>query len=619
MKLRTRLIVAFSSVVAAVGLATALLAVALGATVDGYRGLLAGEKALSAAGMDAYIRLLQARRAEKDLLLQQDESQIARHATSMAELTGQLDRLSAVPDTGVLIPVGDRRLAQSELLAEARSAADAYAAAFHTVAEASRARGFTHEQGVQRDFRAAAHALERQLATDTRLDLKVQLLQIRRSEKDYMLRLRQDGGTFRVRTLDGVSALRGTLAGDAVAAIDAYRSAFERLVAADTAVLAGEEAMREATRRIEPLIEALHDHADSLAAERAEAVAADADGWRLVALPLAAIGLIAAIAIALWQATVIVRPILATGGVLSQVAGGDLRSGMASGRSDELGDMARALDRTVTALREALGGVAEQARRVGAQAHAVEVVSAHVAQASEENARQATAAATGAEEVAASSHTVAASAEELSAAISEISRSVNEVSGIAREADQRAGQAASEVAALGTASGEIGAVVALIRGIAEQTNLLALNATIEAARAGDAGRGFAVVAGEVKNLARQTAEATVRIEGLVSGVQGRSEAVRAAIAAVAEVVRRIAEIQGTVASAVEEQSATTAEITRAVGEVSKGVAEITGAVGGVSAAAQEASRTSGEARGAAASLLAVSRELDQLISRFRIA
>src|SRR3546814_5762640 len=104
----------------------------------------------------------------------------------------------------------------------------------------------------------------------------------------------------------------------------------------------------------------------------------------------------------------------------------------------------------------------------------------------------------------------------------------------------------------------------LITDIASQTNLLALNATIEAARAGEAGKGFAVVASEVKNLANQTAKATEEITSQISEMQAATDKAVTAIGGINKTIKHIDEVAVAIASAVEEQDASTQEIARNV-------------------------------------------------------
>ncbi|MEM8745550.1 MAG: methyl-accepting chemotaxis protein, partial [Actinomycetota bacterium] len=114
---------------------------------------------------------------------------------------------------------------------------------------------------------------------------------------------------------------------------------------------------------------------------------------------------------------------------------------------------------------------------------------------------------------------------------------------------------------------EITAILEVITSIAEQTNLLALNATIEAARAGAAGKGFAVVAEEVKDLARRTSKAASDVHEMVDRVNSDSGVAVERMATVSGAIDEISEHQQGMVTAVEEQSATSAEMARSVADV----------------------------------------------------
>ncbi|ACS80622.1 methyl-accepting chemotaxis protein [Maridesulfovibrio salexigens] len=141
---------------------------------------------------------------------------------------------------------------------------------------------------------------------------------------------------------------------------------------------------------------------------------------------------------------------------------------------------------------------------------------------------------------------------------------------------------------LNTQSIEIGNVMGVINDIADQTNLLALNAAIEAARAGEAGRGFAVVADEVRKLAEKTIGATDEVDKSITSIQGLAkqniEGMRNAVEAIggatehsrasgevlSEIVNLASNAAGqvqSIATAAEEQSATSDEINRSISEI----------------------------------------------------
>ena len=256
--------------------------------------------------------------------------------------------------------------------------------------------------------------------------------------------------------------------------------------------------------------------------------------------------------------------------VVNAARAGDLTKAIARDQGGAIGNMADGLGDFFTDLRTSIAAILKNARTLSGASDELSSVSQGMSATAVQTSTQAHTVAAASEQLSVNVQTIAAGTEEMSASIREIARSAAEAAKVAASAVSIAASANVTIEKLSESSKQVGKVIKLITSVAQQTKTLALNATVEAARAGEAGKGFAVVANEVKELAKETARASEDISQQIETIQADTGSAVAAISQITAIINQINDIQNTIASAVEEQTATTNEMSRNISEGAKG-------------------------------------------------
>jgi len=462
--------------------------------------------------------ILELRRDEKDFIARRQLKYVDKHVKHHQELVNSIARLHET-FLNYNIPTNDLNALRAQI--------SDYNTHFKTLVSQQKAIGLHPKDGLYGELRGAAHAIETQVQSLSP-SLLVTLLQLRRNEKDFMLRLAPKYiDKFRAN-IEGLQQQFNQSGIVDNTMLMHYEDRFLKLAQANevmgfTPKLGLQGKMRASIHATEGILSELLQTSQDALANRTQ-------GASLLMYIIFAITLAVAITVSLIMSKSILQPITALRKVMIQIEStSDLTLRASVNGKDELSDTAEhfnsvivkfeniisnvnasvvTLNHATAALMETLSknqdGVENQVNKTIQVASAVSQMVVNIDGIADNTSLAA-------QKAASTNHSAIEGQDGVLATIAQIDQLSGNLS-----------RSEIEVRELVQDSQNIGSVLDVIRSIAEQTNLLALNAAIEAARAGEQGRGFAVVADEVRTLASRTQESTTEIEGIVTKLQSRT-------------------------------------------------------------------------------------------------
>lgn len=526
--------------------------------------------------------VLTLRRHEKDFLMRSDMAYVEKYKQSMQSLQKDIQQLSESMkdqdiDTGALNSFATQT--------------SAYQQRFEELVAKANAVGLDHQSGYYGALRKAAHELENQFKQVQNDKAMVSLLQLRRAEKDFMLRSDVKYVTSFEQEMQTFKSLLTADGHDLQQAADSYAQAFLALVAGKKEI--GLQQDQGLTAQMRAAIHETEQSLKAMSTDAKAAVDAAAAKSQMLAFSLFAVVLVIVLALVLMTSRSILVPIqnvCRTIGLIRE--DNDFRQRVVPEGNDEMTKLAHDFNGMLSDFQNLVKSVAQALTML-------DQATAELAQSTADTSR-------GMGQQQLESDMVATAVTEMGATIDEIASNTENTADKAQATNKNALHGMKEVeqtvlriSALSTDlqkaavvmgelekdSSTIGSVLDVIRAIAEQTNLLALNAAIEAARAGEQGRGFAVVAEEVRNLAQRTADSTRQIEVIIVGLQNRTKEIVSSmqscreqgeasvqqagvannlLAAITSDVSGIMDMTAQIATAIEEQSHVAAEVNKNV-------------------------------------------------------
>lgn len=557
--------------------------------------------------------------AEKNFLLDSD----LKYSQSAQQQIARIDSTSKELKQTVTYPE------VLTLLDRIDDAVSVYQQRFIALEQAMVDRGLTRKLGAYGALRDATHQLEAVLDQRNDNATLVTLLQLRRAEKDFMLRW-EDGYVDKVaRIADQLSSQLASSASDQ-SKVKGYLVEFNRFAALSKTIgytltdgLKGELRTQgsELTDTLSNLSNVLNEQ---LAEQQAQAT------WLPIIITLLVIALM--IVMLYWVTRSINKPLQTLKAQLSQIQeNNDLSLQLDKHQNDEFGAAVDHVNQLLAYFRSVIDNIRKTSVSVGDLSQQLSGTVSHSSRKTEQQNAEIEQVAAAVDEVGSTAHTIAEDAEGTAQQVDEIAQQASTGRSVINSAVEKVNFLAGRLAnsnqhasELAKRSQGISDIVAVINGIAEQTNLLALNAAIEAARAGEQGRGFAVVADEVRNLAQRTQKSINEIEQIATqlseqttvivqsleecnelGDESRQEAARSGdlFTEINEQLIKVNDRSASIATAVEQQS-------KVVDDTSQNVVRIKDATNDILADA----RTNAET---AEQLSRFARELGDSVAQFK--
>lgn len=472
--------------------------------------------------------MLLLRRHEKDFLAREDLKYVERFSEVIDRITAQqksLDRL--------FLEIGIDNQQFAGLLPLFQE----YERKFKALVSAKQTMGLTQDEGLEGQLRSAVHDIESALKQLEMPDILVSMLQLRRHEKDFMLRL---DSKYPERFADTLKQLKQQIQAASISIAeqdrllnlaDAYQASFNAYVNQQRLVglTSDQGIMGEMRRTIQQTEEKLAAMEQGMS-RQTDVLLQEIE--ITLAVVFALVTIIATL-IAWRISRSINRPLaLIREAVLKVDSTRDLSLRIQYDGNDEIGDVARSTNQMLNGFQAVVQSVNDSVLHMNQQTQQLSQTAERTANDAERQRDE--------------TDMVAASVSELVSTIEDISQNmavavdktqsteqsatdgqvrVTEAVSRVQHLSSRLDGAMESAEELAKQSQSIGSMLNVIQDIAEQTNLLALNAAIEAARAGEQGRGFAVVADEVRALASRTHDATVEISEIIDALQSRTQGI----------------------------------------------------------------------------------------------